>query len=96
MKMYCGNQATKSIAKHPIHHDRAKQVEIDRHFIKDKIEEGIISLVYTPNALQTTNIFTTCQGLTSKTKDPSWKLSASSTQLDRSVEFHHYIITNQL
>ena len=51
MKMYCDNQATISISKNPIHHDRTKHMEIDRHFIKEKLEGGIISLMYTPSSL---------------------------------------------
>ena len=35
-----------------------KLVEIDCHFIKEKIEEGTISLVYTPTILQTVDILT--------------------------------------
>ena len=34
------------IAKNPVHHDRIKHVEIDRHFIKEKIEGGIVKMVY--------------------------------------------------
>ncbi|RVW63221.1 Retrovirus-related Pol polyprotein from transposon RE1 [Vitis vinifera] len=58
MKMFCDNQSTISIAKNPVHHDRTKHVEIDRHFIKEKIEEGIIKMLYVPTCLQTADILT--------------------------------------
>ena len=51
MKMLCDNQASISIAKNPIHHDRINDMKIDHHFIKEKIEEGTITLVYTPTTL---------------------------------------------
>lgn len=44
-------QAVISIAKNLIHYDRIKHVEIDNHFIKEKIEEGIIKILDTPTSL---------------------------------------------
>ncbi|RVW83701.1 hypothetical protein CK203_046011 [Vitis vinifera] len=42
MKLYCDNKSTINIAHNPIQHDRTKHIEIDRHFIKEKLEEGVV------------------------------------------------------
>lgn len=42
MKLYCDNKSAIDIAHNPVQHDRTKHVEIDRHFIKEKLEAGII------------------------------------------------------
>lgn len=43
-KLYCDNKATISMTLNPIHHEKSKHVEVDRHFIREKVEEGIIDL----------------------------------------------------
>lgn len=48
MKLYCDNQAAISIAHNPVHHDRTKHVEVDRHFIKEKIDNGTVCMTYLP------------------------------------------------
>ena len=42
MKLYCDNTSAIEIAHNPVQHDRTKHVEIDRHFIKEKLEAEII------------------------------------------------------
>jgi ATP sulfurylase len=46
MRLYCDNKAAISIAHNPVQHDRTKHVEIDRHFFKEKLREGIICTPY--------------------------------------------------
>ena len=64
IKLKCNNQVTISIEKDPVHHDRTKHVEIDRHFIAKNIENSEVQLVYTPTQEQLADILTKAlQGL---------------------------------
>ena len=58
MKMYCDNQAAVNIAHNPVHHDRTKHVEIDRHFIKEKIHSGEVCITYLPTRQQVADVLT--------------------------------------
>lgn len=58
MRILCDNKAAISIAKNPVHHDRTKHVEIDRHFIKEKIDQEIIRVDHIPSCKQTADIMT--------------------------------------
>ncbi|CAK9158417.1 unnamed protein product [Ilex paraguariensis] len=42
MNLFCDNKATIGISYNAIQHDRTKHVEVDRHFIKQNLEEKII------------------------------------------------------
>ena len=48
VKLFRDNKIAMSIANNPIQHDRTKHVEIDRHFIKEKLDDGNICIPYTP------------------------------------------------
>ncbi|KAK4277183.1 hypothetical protein QN277_015217 [Acacia crassicarpa] len=58
IKVYCDNMAAINIAHNPVQHDRTKHVEIDRHFIREKVDEGIIDLRYIPSKEQNADILT--------------------------------------
>lgn len=58
MKVYCDNKAVISIAHNPVLHDRKKHVEVDRHFIKEKLDNGLICMPYIPTTDQIADILT--------------------------------------
>lgn len=58
IKMLCDNQASISISKDPVQHDRTKHIEIDLHFISEKIENKSISIEYVPSHHQVADILT--------------------------------------
>ena len=62
MKMFCDNQSAISIAKNPVHHDRTKHVEIDRHFIKENISSGTICVPFVKTCDQVADILTKAVG----------------------------------
>ena len=47
IKLYCDKSAI-SIAHNLVLHDMTKHLEVDKHFIRDKIERGQISITYVP------------------------------------------------
>ena len=54
----CDNQTAISIAHNPVRHDKTKHFEIDKHFVKEKLEAGLIQLPYVPSKDQVANILT--------------------------------------
>ena len=58
MKVYCDNKAAINISHNPVHHDRTKHVEVDRHFIKEKIDKGAVCMTYVPTTEQVANMLT--------------------------------------
>ena len=64
MRLYCDNKSAISIAHNPVQHDRTKHVEIDRHFIKEKLDSKLICTPYVPSKEQLVDVFT--KGLSSR------------------------------
>ena len=58
VKEFYDNNATISIVHNPLHHDMIKHVEIDRHFIKEKIDGEILNMEHIPTSEHIADIFT--------------------------------------
>ena len=58
MKLYWDNKSAISIAHNPVQHDQTKHIEVDRHFIKEKLDSGLICTPYVPSQGQLADILT--------------------------------------
>ena len=54
----CDNQSSIKLAYNPIYHARTKHIEIQHHFVREKIQEKEIVLTYCNTIENVANIFT--------------------------------------
>ncbi|PNY10358.1 retrotransposon-related protein, partial [Trifolium pratense] len=58
MTLYCDNLSAINISKNPIQHSRTKHIDIRHHFIRDLVEEKIVTLEHIASEEQLADIFT--------------------------------------
>jgi hypothetical protein len=58
MNLYCDNKTAIEISHNPVQHDRTKHIEVDRHFIKQNLDERVINFPFVRSENQLTDILT--------------------------------------
>jgi len=56
--VYCDNVSAVYLSTNPVQHQRTKHVEIDLHFVRERVALGDVRVLHVPTALQFADIFT--------------------------------------
>ncbi|KAK2374696.1 hypothetical protein QL285_075640 [Trifolium repens] len=58
LTLYCDNMSAINISKNPIQHSRTKHIDIRHHFIRDLVEDKVVTLEHVATENQLADIFT--------------------------------------
>ncbi|XP_062230159.1 uncharacterized mitochondrial protein AtMg00810-like [Phragmites australis] len=56
--VYCDNLSAAYLSTNPVQHQRTKHIEIDLHFVRDKVATGAVRVLHVPTSSQYADIFT--------------------------------------
>ncbi|WVZ52581.1 hypothetical protein U9M48_003629 [Paspalum notatum var. saurae] len=56
--VYCDNVSAVYLSTNPVQHPRTKHVEIDLHFVRDRVAIGDVRVLHVPTTFQFADIFT--------------------------------------
>ena len=55
---YCDNVSAVYMSSNPIHHERMKHIELDIHFVRERIQLGDLRVLHVPTGKQFTDVMT--------------------------------------
>ena len=58
MQLLCDNKSALDISSNPVFHERTKHIEVDCHFIREKITSGCIATQFVNSKDQLADVFT--------------------------------------
>jgi hypothetical protein len=56
--VYCDNISAVYLSNNPVQHQRTKHVEIDLHFVREKVAIGQVRVLHVPTTSQFADVFT--------------------------------------
>jgi histone deacetylase 1/2 len=56
--VYCDNVSAVYLSANPVHHRRTKHIELDIHFVREKVALGAVRVLHVPSSSQYADIFT--------------------------------------
>ena len=56
--VYCDNVSAVYLSTNPVQHRRTKHIEIDIHFVREKVAIGSVRVLHVPSSSQFADIFT--------------------------------------
>ncbi|RVW58402.1 Retrovirus-related Pol polyprotein from transposon RE1 [Vitis vinifera] len=102
--LWCDNQSAAHLAANPVFHSRSKHIELDLHFIKEKVLRQELQIYYVPSGDQLADIFTKHLPITQfcnlrsklTVTYPPLSLRRDDNQTDSTLTASHTVVTEQL
>jgi hypothetical protein len=58
MVIQCDNQGAISLTKNPIHHAQTKHIDVQHHFVRERVENGEVRFEYCPIEYMVVDVLT--------------------------------------